>query len=83
MSSVDAAHIADLMPMTSAPRRPAKSWRAPAWLQVVIIAALLGSAVYAAFNGHILLCTLMAVAGVAFAISFALVRMIGDEYGRT
>ena len=83
MSSVDAAHLADLTPMASSPGEPAKSWRAPAWLQVTTITALLASAVYAAFNGHILLCTLMGVAGVAFAISFALLRMIGDEYGRS
>ena len=56
--------------------------RAPNWLQVVLIFALLGSAVFVALNGRYLWAILLAVAGLSFGASYLLRHMVGDDYGR-
>ena len=65
-------------------RPDARRWdiRAPRWLQVLLIAALLGCAVYVGVDGHYLWSALLAIGGLAFAGSFLLRRMVGDEYDR-
>jgi hypothetical protein len=62
------------------PRRPVL---APQWLQVVLIVGLLGAAVYVALDGRYLWAGLLAVAGLAFGVSYLLRRAVGDEYGRS
>ena len=61
---------------------PRRELRAPNWLQVLVIFALLGSAVYVAIDEHYLWCALLAVAGLAFGASYLLRHMVGDDYGR-
>jgi hypothetical protein len=62
---------------------PKATFRAPNWLQLLIIVGLMGSAVFVAIQGRYLWCSLLAVAGVAFGASFILRRMVGDEYDRS
>jgi hypothetical protein len=63
-------------------RTPCRELRAPNWLQVLVIFALLGSAIFVALDGHYLWCALLAFAALAFGASFLLRRMVGDDYGR-
>jgi hypothetical protein len=56
--------------------------RAPEWLQLIVIAALLGSAAFVFFDGHYLWAALLFVAGTTFGLAFILRRMIGDAYDR-
>lgn len=55
---------------------------APNWLQVALIAGLLGAAVFVALDERYLWSALLAVAGLAFGASYVLRRMVGDEYDR-
>jgi hypothetical protein len=55
---------------------------APGWLQVSLIVALFGAAVYVMLDGRYLWAALLAIAGGAFGLSFLLRKMVGDEYGR-
>ena len=66
----------------SVPPEPKRELRAPNWLQVFLIFALLGSAVFVAVQDHYLWGALLAIAGLAFGASFVLRRMVGDDYGR-
>jgi hypothetical protein len=66
---------------TEAPPRDHRM-RAPEWLQLAVIAGLLGSAAYVWFDGRYLWSALLAVAGVTFGLAFILRRMIGDAYDR-
>jgi hypothetical protein len=63
--------------------RPTSAWRAPAWLQIACIVGLLGSALFVLLDEHYLWAILLAIAGIAFGLSFLLRRMVGDEYDRT
>jgi hypothetical protein len=64
-------------------RQPRPPLLAPPWLQVALILGLLAAAVFVGLNDHYLWAALLAVAGVAFGVSFLLRRMVGDEYGRS
>ena len=57
-------------------------FRAPNWLQALLIFALFGAAIFVGVNGRYLWCALLAVAGTAFGASYVLRRMVGDEYDR-
>ncbi|HVT81630.1 MAG TPA: hypothetical protein VHM90_13365 [Phycisphaerae bacterium] len=57
-------------------------FRAPNWLQAFLIFAMFGAALFVAINEHYLWAALFAIAGTAFGASYALRRMVGDEYDR-
>jgi hypothetical protein len=57
--------------------------RAPDWLQVTVIVALLGASFYVGLEGRYLWSSLLAVAGMTFGLAFILRRMIGDAYDRS
>jgi hypothetical protein len=80
-ASANAPSLASRLAPAPLPR-PRRELRAPNWLQVCIIFALLGSAAYVALDGRYLWCALLAVAGLAFGASFLLRYMVGDDYGR-
>ncbi len=66
------------------PTRPGKfDFRAPNWLQALLIFAIFGAALFVAVNERYLWSAILAVAGTAFGASYVLRRMIGDEYDRT
>ena len=67
----------------SPPQNPRRGLRAPNWLQFAVILALFGSAIFVGLNGRYLWCALLALAAIAFGISFLLRHMVGDDYGRT
>ncbi len=67
---------------TASPAKPRRQLRAPNWLQVLVIFALLATAVYVGIKGYYLWCTLVAFAALAFGASFLLRRMVGDDYDR-
>ena len=66
------------------PRNARGRWdiRAPLWLQVLLIVALLGCSIYVGIDRHYLWSALLAIGGLAFAASFLLRRLVGDEYDR-
>jgi hypothetical protein len=64
----------------SQPRAPRG---APAWLQVAVILGLLAASLFVGLNGRFLWSFWLALAGVAFGLSYLLRRMVGDDYGRT
>jgi hypothetical protein len=64
-------------------REPRRSALAPQWLQALLIVGLLGAAVFVALDGRYVWAALLAVAGLAFGVSFMLRRMVGDDYGRS
>ena len=73
------------MPAGGPARDPVRGGRinfAPRWLQVVLIVALLGSALFVMWNERYLWGVLLLVADAAFGLSFLLRRMVGDDYGR-
>jgi len=71
-------------PQNPPPRAvPRRELRAPNWLQIAVILALFASAIFVAFDGRYLWCALLALAAIAFGISFLLRHMVGDDYGRT
>lgn len=56
--------------------------RAPAWLQLLMIGALLGAALYALLDEKFLLAATLGVGGAAWGLSYMLRKMVGDEYDR-